>query len=123
LKDLGRKLLALNVFGGRTVFGGSKVSSRSVGGADGLKRPNTIFPGEVVRDHRSLVIVAVLGRDGGQVYQAAGVLEGQGPEQHGVDHAEDGGVRANAKGEGQDSRGCKERSFNELTAGVGEVLP
>src|SRR5216683_1224183 len=48
--------------------------------------------------------------------QAAGVLIGKRPQQHGIGDTEDRGARANAQGNGQNGSECKDRAFPQCSA-------
>src|SRR5713226_1387979 len=48
--------------------------------------------------------------------QAAGVLIGKRPQQHGIGDTEDRGARANAQGNGQNGGECKDRAFPQCSA-------
>jgi hypothetical protein len=54
--------------------------------------------------------------------QPLGIREGEGPEQDGVHHAEDGGVRADAQGQREDGGGGEERGLRERAASEADVL-
>ena len=66
---------------------------------------------------RDTAVVGVAEADEG-----GGISDGEIFEKDGVDESEDGGVGANAEGEGEDGGGGEARSFGELTRGEAEVL-
>jgi hypothetical protein len=50
------------------------------------------------------------------------VCEGEGAEENAVDDAEDGGVRADTEGQGEDHHDGEARSFAKSSQGIAEVL-
>ncbi len=55
-------------------------------------------------------------------HEAAGLGEGEGAEHDGIDHTEDGGIGADAEGEGERGDECEARAFAEAARGVAQIL-
>ena len=55
-------------------------------------------------------------------YQTIRLIKRQRPQQHGIHHAEDRGVGADAQSEYQNCNDCEARTFAENAPGVASVL-
>ena len=79
------------------------------------------FPGQIIGIGHAATVYATrpILR---QVHQLICILEGQRTKQHGVDGAEDGGIRSDAQGESEDADGRDERIAEELAKPKAKII-
>ncbi len=103
---------------GAVLPGGGAAVVAGDGGEQGVVRLELADggPGELEAGHVRVAVVLE------QVHQALGLGVGEAAEERGVDGGEDGGVQADAHGEGEDDHGGEPRPGPEVAEGVPEVL-